>query len=60
MEKKTGPIPYFNSNEEDELATFLKEASRIGYGKTKREVLLIVQKTLEQKGNKPEHFNGEG
>ena len=58
--KKPGPIPYFNSNEEDELATFLKEASRIGYGKTKREVLLIVQKTLEQKGNKPEHFNGEG
>ena len=23
-------------------------------------MLLIVQKTLEQKGNKPEHFNGEG
>ena len=57
--KKSGPIPYLNSKEE-ELATFLKEASRIGYGKTKREVLLIVQKILEQKGSKPECFNGEG
>ena len=34
--------------------------THVGYGKTKREVLLIVQKTLEQKGTKPDDYNGEG
>ena len=58
--KKSGPMPYLTSQEEDELATFLKNASNVGYGKTKREVLLIVQKTLEQKGTKPDDYNGEG
>ena len=47
------------SQAEDELASFLKKVAKIGCGKTKWEVLLIVQKTLEQKGNKPEKFNGE-
>ena len=47
--KKSGPMPYLTSQEEDELATFLTEASNIGYGKTKREIILIVQKVLEQK-----------
>ena len=42
------------------LLLFLTEASNIGYGKTKREILLYVQKILEQKGSKPDHFNGEG
>ena len=47
------------SQAEDELASFLKKVAKIGCGKTKWEVLLIVQKTLEQKGNKPEKFGGE-
>lgn len=45
MEKNEDPMPYLDLHEEEKLATFLKEASRIGYGKTKREVLLILQKT---------------
>ena len=42
--KKSGPMPYLMSQEEDELDTFLTEASNIGYAKIKREILLIVQK----------------
>ena len=48
--KKSGPKPYLSSEEEKELVTFLKQAASIGYGKTKKEVLAMVQKT----------FNGEG
>ena len=58
--RKPGPLPYLTSEEEDELDSFLQKAAKLGCGKTKREVLLIVEKTLEQKGNKPEKFNGEG
>ena len=54
-----GPVPYLSSDEENELATFLIECSKIGYGKTKREILVIVQKTLEKKG-RDVNFNGEG
>ena len=34
--------------------------SRIGYGKTKKEILAIVQKTVEKKGPLKDKFNGEG
>ena len=47
--KRSGPMPYLTSQEEDELATFFKNASNVGYGKTKWDVLLIVQKTLQQR-----------
>ena len=40
--------------------TFLKQAASIGYGKTKKEVLAMVQKTVEKKGVDTEKFNGEG
>ena len=48
--KKSGPKPYLSSEEEKELVTFLKQAASIGYGKTKKEVLAMVQKTVEKKG----------
>ena len=57
---KPGPEPYFTAEEEDELATFLIEVCKMGHGKTKQEVLLIVQKTLKKKRRLTEHFNGEG
>ena len=57
---KPGPEPYLTAEEEDELATFLIEVCKMGHGKTKQEVLLIVQKTLKKKRRLTEHFNGEG
>lgn len=58
--KNPGHHPYLTAQEEDELAAFLKKAAQVGYGKTKREVLLILQKALEQTNNKPDKFNGDG
>ena len=48
------------SDEEKELAGFLIDVSKMGHGKTKQEVLLIVQKAVEKKGKMTDHFNGEG
>ena len=55
-----GPAPYLTSDKEDELATFLIQVSEIGWGKTKREVIMIVHQTVEKKGRNTESFNGEG
>ena len=55
-----GPLPYLTSDEEDELATFLIRASEVGSGKTKREVIVIVQHVLEKKGRDTDSFHGEG
>ena len=57
---KPGPTPYLTMGEEEELATFLISCSKIGYGKTRREVLGIVQQTLKKKGRSVENFNGDG
>ena len=57
---KSGPTPYLTEKEDQELASFLRQASRIGYGKTKKEVLAIVQKRVEKKGHPMKKFNGEG
>ena len=58
---KSGPEPYLTKEEEQELADFLKQASRVGYGKTKKEILVIVQKLIKKKvHSKCERFNGEG
>ena len=35
------PDPYLTKKEEQDLADFLKQATRIGYGKTKKELLLL-------------------
>ena len=57
--KRSGPEPYLTPQEEEELAAFLKKSSKMGYGKTKKEVFSIVQRTLMKKRSL-EHFNGEG
>ena len=44
-----GPIPYLSKVEEAELTSFLIQSSGIGYGKTKREVINIVNKHLKKK-----------
>ena len=39
--------------------SFFEESSKMGYGKTKKEVFSIVQRTLMKKRSL-EHFNGKG
>ena len=56
--KKPEPEPYLTSDEEKELADFLIDVSKMGHGKTKQEVFLIVQKAVEKKGKMTDHFNG--
>ena len=41
-----------HTREEKELVNFLIEVSKIGYGKTKREVLAIVKSTVLKKKGK--------
>ena len=47
---KPGPKQYLNSEEETELATFLKTCSSVGYGKTRRDVMGIAQSVAMDKG----------
>ena len=42
------------------MKDFLLKCSELGCGKTKREVIDIVRRTLQKKGNNLDHFNGEG
>ena len=58
--KKSGPEPYLTTEEEAELAEFLKQCARMGHGKTKKELFSIVQRSLIKKGRSLEHFNGDG
>ena len=43
-----------------ELKDFLIKYLEFGCGKTKREVIDIVKRTLQKKGRNLDHFNGEG
>ena len=40
---KPGPVVYLDLKEEEQLVKFLFEYARIGYGKTKREVMYTVE-----------------
>ena len=46
---KPGPKPYLSPKEEKELGAFLKDCSKIGYGKTRRDVLSIAQSVANEK-----------
>ena len=46
-----GPEPYLNVEEEQELVGHLINASNVGYGKTRQEVLNIVERYVERKEN---------
>ena len=45
-----GPRPYLSNEEEKELGSYLKQCSKIGCGKTRRDVFAIVQNTASDKG----------
>lgn len=47
---KPGPRPYLDSKEEGELCNFLVDVSEVGYGKTKKEVKLLVENVAREKG----------
>ena len=47
---KPGPRPYLSSNEEATLSSHLVQASKLGYGKTRRQVKLIVEIVAKEKG----------
>ena len=49
---KIGPKPYLTNEEEKELVNFLVGCSKMGYGKTRSEVLKIVEATMKKKGMK--------
>jgi hypothetical protein len=48
----TGPKPYLSLEEEKELVDFLLKCSRMGYGKTRGQVMKIVEATMKKKGMK--------
>ena len=49
-----GLKPYLTLEEEKELVDFLLNYEKMGYGKTKQDVLQIVHSTVLKKGTKTE------
>ena len=49
IDAKPGPPPYLSVEEEEELSNFLMKCARIGYPKTRQQVLAIVQEILEKR-----------
>ena len=45
-----GPSPYLTAEEEAELEAYLIECSKLGYGKTRRQVISIVKNVAQEKG----------
>ena len=43
---RSGPVPYLNIEEEEELASFLIHTARIGFPHTKKQVFAIVEQIL--------------
>ena len=47
---KSGPKPYLTYEQEKEMVDFLITCSKMGYGKTRNEVLKIVEAAMQKKG----------
>ena len=47
---RPGPTPYLNKSEEGNLVEFLEVVSSVGYGKTRKQVMNIVESTARDKG----------
>ena len=48
---RSGPPTYLSSEEEEELVIFLSRVAQIGHGRTRREVIAIVERILSSRGN---------
>lgn len=46
----SGPVCYLNDNEEEEIVTFLSSAASMGFARSKKEVLCVVEAILASKG----------
>ena len=55
---RSGPDPYLLVEEEEELASFLMQSAKIGYPHTKKQVLLLVQQIITEKGIDANVSNG--
>ena len=53
---KPGPRSYLSKDDESELADFLVECAKLGYGKTRKDVKCIVESYLPKNDSKPEDF----
>ena len=47
---KPGRGPYFSSTEEAELSSFLQSCSKVGYGRTRTDVMGIARSVAAEKG----------
>ena len=47
---KPGPKPYLDEPEEKELSSYLKHCAKVGYGKTRKDVLCIVETATSERG----------
>ena len=47
---KPGPLPYLNNEEEAELEAYLVQSSKVGYGRTRRQVKATVENVAVDKG----------
>ena len=54
----SGPPRYLNTSEEDELVQFLARCAAIGYGKSRKEVIALVQCVVDGKGIQKTVSNG--
>ena len=55
-----GPKPYLTQEEEKQLVEFLVNCCKMGYGKTRGEVLKIVEAIMKKKGRKHEGRISQG
>ena len=53
-----GPATYLSFAEEEELVVFLTRCASIGYAKSRKEVLALVQRVLESRGIQKSVTNG--
>ena len=53
-----GPATYLSPREEEELVMFLTRCASIGYAKSRKEVLALVQAVLESRGHQKMVTNG--
>ena len=47
---RPGGVPYLNKEEETQLADYLTSTSKVGYGKTRQQVMNIVERVTKDKG----------
>ena len=50
LKARSGPPSYLNTEEEEELTSFLLEMAKIGYAHTRKQVIALVQQIVESKG----------